>query len=220
MSDLIDDILPEKEIHLIAGASGAGKTTWVLQTLYNEWQRGKPVLGYASHPGKWVYVAADRSIVAVHRRLAALHIPRGAIDIIPAWDKSMTLQGIYQEIEQRKPVLAVIEAFSSFVGEPGGMFQVKSYLQNIHNFIRSSGVTVLGIVESPKMKPHEKYENPRQRVSGVAAWGHFTETVFVIELVNPKAPSSGQRVLYVCSHNSAGMERNGGFDAAGNLTFP
>ena len=59
---IVDKIFPAGAMHLIAGGSGVGKTTWLFQMLY-EWEQALPLFGeYASHPCPWVYIACDRSL--------------------------------------------------------------------------------------------------------------------------------------------------------------
>src|SRR5690348_3446380 len=65
--DLIQDILPAKEVSILAGASGAGKTTLLMQTIAAI-QRGGEVFGHAVHPDVKVgYIAADRTWAAYMR---------------------------------------------------------------------------------------------------------------------------------------------------------
>lgn len=201
-----------RQIHLLGGPSGAGKTTWLLQTLVERFQLGLPVLGYPTHPVPWVYVASDRSLEGVHGRLTDIGINPKGVNIIPAWDKGLTFNQISAEIDASGAKLAVIESFGSFVETPGGPWQVKSFLQSTHRWIHPRDLTIIGVVESPKMKPHEKYEIARQRVSGVAAWGHFSETIFLLEFAEPKDATSDKRILTVCSHRGANVVAKGGFD--------
>lgn len=197
---LIDSILPKREIHLVAGPSGAGKTRWLFHTLL-EWQEGKDVLGCPSYPTPWVYVSADRSKASIARTLATMNIDPRHIPLLPAWDKQTKWADLLTQLERVKAELVVIEAYGSFVRPPANSQAVKEYLMETNRMIQRTGKTVIGIVESPKMKPYEKYEIPRQRVSGAAAWGHFSETIFLVEPSSPKDPKASGRILYVCPRN-------------------
>jgi hypothetical protein len=218
MSDfLIERLLPKREIHLLAGPSGAGKTTWLLGTLA-EWSLGNDVLGCKSYPEPWVYVSADRGVDSVARTLASMNLPMPP-NIIPAWDKRMTYCAILDEIIATKCKFAVIEAFGSFVDPPANSACVKRFLMNISYGARTHDLTFWGVVESPKMKPYEKYENPRQRVSGAASWGHFTETIFLIEPLDVGNPKDGKRALFVCPRQGPGMRLETTYDAQNRLIF-
>lgn len=219
MSYLVDVILPENEIHLLGGPSGAGKTRWLLNTLL-QWEKGEDFICYPSHPAPWVYVAADRSVSSVQRTLSSMGIQPGLITAIPAWDKGMGISEILDAIEKCRAHLVVWESFGSFVEEPAHGQQVKKFLSRMNRFCRQVDTTIIGIVESPKMKPYERYSNPRQRISGAAAWGHFSETIFLVE-PDPDCmdddPANPYRFLYVCSRNGPAMKLLMCFDLQGCL---
>lgn len=199
-SYLVERIFPSREIHLIAGPSGAGKTKWLLETLIG-WHAGLPVLGYRSHPVPWIYASADRSIEGVRRNVDDMGIDPRKLPFIPAWDHQLSINAIFEEAKHNGAQLVVIEAFGSFVDPPSRNNQVKAFLSSVSRILRAEDMTVIGVMESPKMKPRERYENPRQRISGVAAWGHFSETIVLIE---PSLPStaSPERVLWLCPRNA------------------
>lgn len=216
---LIETILPANEIHLLAGPTGAGKTRWLMQAIKNQWENGNPVLGFESHPVPWVYIAADRSMRSVHRTLKGIGLDPETINIIPAWGKDkLTLPQILDRIVEQKAQLAIIEAFQSF-SDSVDKQSVKSFLSAVQNAVDSENLTIIGVCESPKMKPYEKYDNPRQRVSGVASWGHFSDTIFLIEPSDATTPSNPTRKLFVCPRNGASLELNGKFTKDGILDF-
>lgn len=216
---LIDTILPANEVHLLAGPTGAGKTRWLLKTLKDKWERGKPVLGYKSHPVQWCYVAADRSMESVNRTFTAIGLNPKEINIIPAWGKNkLTLPQILDRIEASKARMAVIEAFQSF-SDSMDKQSVKGFLNSVQTQA-DKGLTIIGVCESPKMKPYEKYENPRQRVSGVASWGHFSDTIMLVEPHNnPETRADSGRILHVCPRNGPMKVYLGGFSSDGTISF-
>jgi len=216
---LIDCILPKHEISLVAGPSGAGKTRWLMHTLKHEWEKGLPVLGYDSNPCKWMYVASDRSEASVHRTLRDIGIDPKTINILPAWGKhAKSLSQVFDAIKAAGAKLAVIEGFGGYA-EDGQPSAVRKHLSAVQHMIESDGVTVIGVVESPKMKPRDVYENPRQRVSGAAAWAHYTETIFLVEPTEVADPSLPTRRLIVCPRNAPGMSIDGSFTPDGRLVF-
>jgi len=216
---IVEVILPSGEVHLLGGPSGAGKTRWLLHNLLL-WEQGEPFLGHRSHPVPWVYVAADRSIASVRDTLTGMGIDPKRIEIIKAWDQGMSINAILDAITLSKAKLVVWESFGSFIDPPGQGKQVKEFLARISKFCRQLGITIIGIVESPKMKPYERYENPRQRISGAASWAHFSETVMLVE----SDPGSGEdpeatryRTLYICPRNAPMMRFDLAFDDNGRL---
>lgn len=193
---LVEGIWPSREIHLIAGPSGAGKTKWLLETLVG-WSAGLPVLGKRSHPVPWVYISADRSAEGTKRSVDSMGIEPHRVPFIAAWDRRLTLSQILDEAKREAAQLIVLEAFGSFVDPPAGFHQVKNLMAAVSDVLRREDMTLIGVMESPKMKPKERYENPRQRISGVAAWAHFAETIIIIEPANPKAVGP-ERHLWLC----------------------
>jgi hypothetical protein len=98
-----------------------------------------------------------------------------------------------------------MESYGSFVEHPATSTMVKAHLQASSKMCMMHDLTILGVMESPKMKPSERYSNPRQRISGVASWGHFSETVMLVEPI-PGSESSPQRVLHICPRNGQALE--------------
>jgi len=222
MSDheyLIDQILPRHETSLLAGPSGAGKTRFLLPAMVKSWEKGLPVLGFKSHPVPWVYVASDRSEESVKRTLETMSIDPESFPIIPAWDKAMTIPQILDEVDRLKARFAIIESFGSFC-EGRHPTAVKHFLQSYDRMARTIDLTTLGMMEAPKQTPSERYENPRQRVSGFASWAHFTETIMLVEFADPKDVSNDERVFTACPRNYPAFDRLGKFDAHGHLNFP
>lgn len=218
MSDfLVDPILPKHEIHLLAGPTGAGKTRWMFQWLL-EWQEGQTIFGYRSHPVKWVYASADRTAVSARRTLESMGIPVNAVDLIPAWDRGMTISQIVDEARLRKAEFLIVESFGSFVQHPATSNIVKGFLQAISSTLRTAQMTMLGVMESPKMKPHERYSNPRQRISGVASWGHFAETIMLVEPI-PGKEASPERTITVCPRNGPVILQSAVFQNDGRLHY-
>ena len=73
---VVDKIFPAGAMHLLGGPSGAGKTTWLFQMLY-EWEQKKKLFGeYQSNPCPWVYISSDRSMretAQTLKRIGLLH---------------------------------------------------------------------------------------------------------------------------------------------------
>jgi hypothetical protein len=222
---LVDPIWPKREVHLLAGVTGAGKTTWLFHTLL-EWEQSKPVLGMVSHPVPWAYVATDRSVAAAYRTMNAMAVPRNSIKIIPAHGADhKQWPAIVETLAEMEVEMAVVEGFGSFVEGSGNHRDVAKFMHSVCKDTAPStrfpnGLTIVGVVESPKMKPHERYNLPRQRISGVATWGHMADCVCLIEHAKPGVQGDAGRVLYVCPRIGKDLEFKGSFKASNHLTFP
>jgi hypothetical protein len=222
---LIEPILPKYEVHLLAGVTGVGKTTWLFHTLIQEWSHGEYVLGFPSYPVPWVYVAADRSLASAYRTMDAMGIDHSTIDIIPAHGADhKSFNQVMEAVAEKNAELVVVEAFGSFVDDPARSKQVSAFIHSSCAWTPPSkdfpnGLTILGVVESPKMKPAERYKLPRQRISGVATWGHMADCIMLIEHTNPGVQGDPNRVLYVCPRIGKDMEFHGSFNDQNHLVF-
>lgn len=220
---LIDNIMPSLEVHLLAGASDAGKTRWLLHFI-PDWAAGNAILGQVSHPVPWMYVSADRTERGFHRTCSKMSINPASIPYLPAFGANRkSMREIIGCAAAARVELLVIDGLQKFVEPPHGMPQVQEFLETLSAYCDPSlqfpnGLTFLGTVESPKMKPMEKYDDPRQRVSGVAAWGYYSETVFAIERKSKDA-ADPIRTLFVCSKQHPRIQIDGTFDPSGHLVF-
>lgn len=186
--------------------------------LKEEWEKGIPFLGHRSYPVPWCYVGADRSLRSIHRTFLDIGLDPYGINIIPCWGKDRkTIPQVSDLVKDFK--LIVIEGFAGF-SEGENSASVRNYLTMMQRWCDEDGVSIIGVAESPKMKPHERYENPRQRVSGCAAWAHYTETVMLVEPKDCRHPSLPERMLYICPRNGGpGYEIEGNFSDTGRLIF-
>jgi len=225
---LIDLILPAFEVHLLAGTSDAGKTRWLFHMLL-EWEQGHEIFpgqGLQSNPVPWVYVAGDRTERAAIRTLADMGLNPSQIPLIPAFGSShKSIPQIIECAKSKGAHLIVIEGFQKFIEGPGQSRDVQEFLENMSGYTdptQKGGCTILGVVESPKLKPHERYEDARQRVSGVSAWGYYSNTIFLIERNKADLKAgidSPSRTMFVCPKQGKRLTLAGGFDSAGHLTF-
>jgi RecA-family ATPase len=198
---LIESWLPSCEVSLFGGPSGSGKSRLLFDMLLR-WQRGDTVFGKRSNPVPWIYVSADRSEDSVHRTLDSMCIDSKEVPLLPGFDMGLDdANYLLDEIQRSKAQLAVVEAYGSFVNPPGNSKCVKQFIMRCRKFMRETGTTILGVMESPKLKPFERYELARQRISGAAGWGHYSETIFLLEPTDLKNAEDPRRTLHICPRN-------------------
>lgn len=212
---LIDAILPKREVSLLAGPSGAGKTTFLAQEIFGNFWEGRPVLGRATQPCPLAYVSCDRSADSVRRMLDRHGIPHDAFPWIsdrkvPPVEKDKLRSIIRWAREARHQDggttgLLVIDGLPKLV--PGGRLNdyesVANFLTDAQFLIESYDMALLGVVGTAKTKESDKYLNPRQRVSGSISWGHYSDAIFLIEPSKPNDPADRSRVIYVLPRDSA-----------------
>ena len=200
---LVDSIFKAGKVHLLGGPSGSGKSTWLLETIATEWSKGKPVLGYQSHPAPWVYISADRSTDSVLETMERIGIPESDVRIYSMTDSHSLLDisaAIRKCLElEPKPELVVIEGLASLMkGSHNNYQHVARFLQSLGLICVEFNITIIGVVHSTKCKQGEEFLNPRQRVLGSVAWAAYSETMLLLEPVGlEQNGTSPQRRLYV-----------------------
>lgn len=225
---LIDKILPPNRVHVLGGVSDAGKTRFIIPLML-QWETGVPIFGFATNPVPWTYVAGDRSTVEVAETLDSMNIPRSAIRVLSAFGekrKPRYYETLMEASEMTpQPQLLVWEGFQDLCGD--SKTEVMDFLSAIASYCAPSkqfpvGLTILGIVESPKQKPYERYLNPRQRISGASAWAYHTSTVMLLEgdpATNPDL-TQPERDLWICSKFIQRRKLQATFNQAGHLIVP
>ena len=175
---LIDTILPNGAFHIISGPSGIGKTTWWFQTSH-DWEQGKSVLGFASHPCSWVYISLDRALQETDRTLRRIGLESWNIpcynmaELIPrnGFGK-IELEPHLDMIVERFPdvELYVIEGLQGLTPNTGrGQSQNKAELlfcMKMQDLILNKGKTVIAFTHSPK---NSEYIHDRENMLGSQA---------------------------------------------------
>ncbi len=208
VSYLVDRIFPTKEIHIIAGASGVGKTTWAFQML-DDWRKSAPVLGYNSFPCPWVYVSCDRSkqsVATTLERVGVMGIPlldaRGVSEHeAEAFD--VVLRGARQVNPDVRFIF--VEAFSLLVPQVSFKDSYRVTAQFLSKLVRTlekEDLTIIGTAHSPKQRENDQITDPRQMVLGTVAWGAFVETIIAIRRMAPKDPSNQNRQILLLPRNA------------------
>lgn len=224
MSDLIDILLPRHRVHVLGGVSDAGKTRFIIPAML-DFASGKPLFAHTSHPVPWAYVSGDRSLQEARDTINSMKINPDTISIIPAFgkdDKNLTqILSCASQLRPR-PELLIIEGFQDMpLGDRRK--EVRSFLSAANAHCQPSsefpnGLTLIGILESPKMRPNEKYANPRQRISGVSSWGFHTSTVMLLEATkDDPAYETEYRDIWFCVKNGKRTKYSLIFDEKGRL---
>ncbi len=183
-------------------------------------------MGFASHPVPWAYVSGDRLLIEAQDTIKGLGLPLDEIKIIPAFGKdNKNWRETLIAASALGIGLLVWEGFGDLVPPPGMKHQVREFLSSVSACCCEvtsdfpSGLTIIGIMESPKMKPAERYSSPRERISGVASWGYHTSTVMLIEAGNPMDVSDSSRVFHGSLKNASSFVSQGKFTSNGQLIF-
>lgn len=194
---IIDKILPRYGIHLLGGASGAGKSIWLFQFI-RQWSAGRNVMGledFDSYPCPWAYVACDRTGEDTWRTIDQIGF-RPDEALVMSWDEEVRkpknlcgLQQLIDELPIQHGVL-FIEDLASLLGDadPNSGGAVRAFMRSLRAISKTRDVTILGTVHTAKARPGDEYKAPRQRIAGSVEWGHYAGTIFLIAQDNEVGP--------------------------------
>jgi RecA-family ATPase len=148
---ILQDIIPDRTVSIVAGDGGDGKTTLVLQ-LAAALAGARPWLGYSPEPGPVLFLSAEDELEELHRRVAAiasslgvalsdladLHLvplagkdavmgaPQGKTGIVTA---TAVFRGLVALVERLKPRLVLLDALADvFGGEEIARTQARQFI--------------------------------------------------------------------------------------------
>jgi hypothetical protein len=216
---LIDGILPAGEAHLIGGASGSGKTTWIFQNFLAEWQEGSPVFDHDSFPVPYVYISLDRSRSSVTRTLQRLRLLEKitrviCLDEMP--EDCLDLESVLKFALKKFPDsrLVIIEGFALMSGDKtNGYTAVGKLMRKAARLCAKNKLTIIGVCHAPKMKADEQFQHSRELLLGSVSWAAYSDTIVVLNMDE----ASGIISVKVMPRNAAMETHDMRFGAGGRL---
>lgn len=207
---IVDRIFPSRRIHILTGASGSNKTTYLFQQL-PLWEKGLPWHGLASTPVSWVYVACDRPQDEADDTLRRVGVDPEKITRFSLVDERYKHLRSYKmfmshiDLNYPNARLLVIDAF--YVMTPNGKYSdnhtVNEFLTELAIWCKKKDITIIGTTHSPKMKDGDSYLAARECILGAIAWGGFASTVMYIRSTEPENQKCPERELAVIPRNGA-----------------
>jgi len=218
---VVDQIFPAREVHLIAGPSGAGKTTFVFQ-LIDDWLSAKPVLGRDAQLVPMCYVACDRSSASVNRTLERIKPTQRPPTLSLIDHPGVTsIQGVVSLVRKHITDCRIlwIDPLLHFVskGKTNDYACVAEFLIEASRTCSREDITIFGYVHATKAREGERVLNPRQRILGSVAWAAFSETIILIEPPDNDDPTSNVRSVLVLPRNLPAEEMTYAFNSKGRL---
>lgn len=215
---IISPVFPVGGLHLIAGDSGMGKSSWLLPILY-DWSQGFAVMGgLMSYPCEWVYVALDRSIRDLNRTLRRLgledwDIPAYGIEELCTRDEQNkivppSLLDIHLTFP--KAQLIVLEGLQALIPNTGrGQSQNKAeslWIIEQRDRIFNQGITVIATEHKPKSSD----TGGRVRTSGLGSASLPGGCGTIVAFDYPESAKkektvayTDDRIVYLSGHNFA-----------------
>lgn len=215
---IIADFLPRREISLISGGSGVGKSRFLLNNIIAEWQEGREIFGHESYPLPYVYISVDRSRASVIRTLTTMGLEDKIIRFVASDDIPLTdrVDRIIKAAKEKYPDTEVffIEGFSSISGDGlNNYWTVASLLKYTTKYCTDNNMTVIGVCHTPKLKFGEGFTNPREMTLGSVAWGGYTETNMILA----KDEKTSIISIFVALRNAKSEQYDFTFDENGRL---
>jgi len=203
---IIDSVFPGRRVHLIGGASGSGKTTWLLQTL-EDWRQGRDIHGKKSHPCPFVYLSYDRDRDDFNETCERLGIDPSTYRFISPSSKQiagLTIEQMLEAVLTSHPDTRLIIVEGIAVMTPEGKINdqriVGRWLRGLQEFCRDHDITIIGVLHSAKTKERDGYKEPRAKIAGCGAWAGYVSTVIILEEVTAESNDS-RRTLWILPRN-------------------
>lgn len=215
---LIDGILPSEEVHLLAGPSGAGKTT-VLLNVIAQWQDELPIFGHKSHPLPYVYISCDRSRKSVTATLTRLGLQDKITRILCRLDlpKPLTLQKVLKSAKEKYPDAQVffIEGFQLLPASGNEYKSTGEWLSEVTALCEHNHYTIIGVAHSPKRREDSAIIHPRESVLGSVAWAAYSDTVIYLDINE----NDRSRYMQIMPRNAPEEEHNFMFGDKGRIVW-
>jgi len=212
---------PKRRFNVISGASGAGKTTWIVPQLF-ALQAGTPIDDMPTRPTKVAYFCCDRTVEDASDTISRLGLDPSRLPIFSYMDMDLSLGWSVQTIVQRIPrdtELVLIEAVAALV--PGGdisdyhsVLMLGRQLGAASQIARRAGrdLSFWGTTHSPKLKGGESFIHTRDNIIGSAAWGAIAGTI-----VHINEQPNGQRKIEILLRDGPAESMDVEFTSQGHL---
>lgn len=208
---LVDQILPKFRPHIIAGASGAGKTTLGFQ-LCRDALDGKAWFGHPVQPDlKLGYIGTDRNSEAYRHKFSTMGIkPFPVYSFLdskkyrPSQVKANPMEWLETAWKMGdRPDLLVIDPLSCFLPAKIADYHANAdCLVLMSQFCKEFSVTILGFYHAGKLKQEQGFMRAQDRILGSGALLAFSDTqIFLTDAAEiPKQP--GYHLLTINPHDA------------------
>lgn len=214
--ELVTGLLPERQVSILAGASGAGKTTLALQLL-RQIQLGGPAFGMAvdprlAAPGAIGYIVADRTSEDLKETAQAVGLDvstlkmRSLVDDvsidITAFEQNPT--GVLFDLLKsiKECLLIVVDPLIVFTGVDTNKYHLNAAkLIRINRFCMDYGLTILGTHHAGKARTDFGFKRAQDRINGSGALLGYTSTQLF--LATPEETDDDYFQWTIVSHHAA-----------------
>lgn len=203
---LVERILPVECVHLVAGPSGAGKTTFMFQFIL-DWSSGTSCFGFDAHPLPYAYIALDRKTKEIEDRIKAAGLPLEQVPLISMGeDEDVSLHKVIAKVPQGTRVL-FIDGFQAMMMDGQAMndyVKVRNFMAKLNKVCSIHSLTIFGITHATKTKANERFFRPRDRIVGSVAWAGMASTIILVDPENDEDVENKRRIVTILPR----MEKN------------
>jgi hypothetical protein len=190
---------------LIAGPSGANKSTLMLDLLEKQYKK-EEFIGHPTFGLPYVILMADRGENASFRTAARMSFNPAEVPIkyLPMAQDQVAIFHILQKIEECDPLPAVvfIEGCDMLTSNASKMEVVSPFMKGLQRIAEHYHMAIIGSVGSAKQKIGEGYVSKRDHVFGTIAWSRMAETIAILQYVDGD-DTDARRSLSVLPRNGA-----------------
>jgi hypothetical protein len=206
--DKYDGWFPRGSVSLIAGSSGAGKTTLTVDMLVQQ-RTGNSYLGHKGAGLDYLLLFADRGARSNNETLERMGLSSVSphIEHLPFCWGADAVAGILRHIEAQQtiPGVVFVEGADLLVENPNETPSVAGFLRGLQQVAEHYNIAIILSVGAPKMKgKDETYSLLRDRVYGSVAWGRTCDTIATLSI---PGDGTGSRRSLDIQHRNAAAER-------------
>lgn len=213
MTEIIDSILPANEVSILAGASGAGKTTLIMQLL-TALQANALVWGHAGRPNlRLGYIAADRTWRSYQKTAALASLDLTSIQVRALVDdpainlrdfERSPIDTLEYLVGTMLPVdLIVVDPLVVFLGVDTNKYHLNAArLIRLNRLCMANKVTLLGTHHATKARSDYSFKRAQDRISGTSALLGFTSTQLFLASPEETGRSDNYYEWHVISHHA------------------
>jgi hypothetical protein len=190
----VPNLWPKRRLNLICGASGAGKTRWILPQLVSLHKSGTPVL----------YTTCDRTIEDAQETLEEMGHSKDSLPMVSFMnagdDIKFSVDGLYVLTEGHNPEILFIETIAALVTDMNKVKDVLEFSRRINRYMRTTHISVWGSSWIPKAREGDQFTRTRDNVMGSAAWPGICGTIVYID--SPNGEEAPERDINILLRNA------------------
>jgi hypothetical protein len=189
---LNEGLWPDYQVSVLAGTSGAGKTTFLYQ-LMAKWAQGELAFGFSGPPGPYGLVAADRTVEAHKVTAAAVGLdwnqlvvrslvddPQIKLDDLehkPFLLLFQLLDSVRAQLPQQHMARIIVDPLMVFLGVDLNKYHlVAARLLAVNRWCLARKALLIATHHATKARSDWSFKRPQDRIAGSGAMLAFTST--------------------------------------------